>query len=723
MPSRAVETVVKSVRTLLEVGTSAGLSDSQLLDRYLLRRDDAAEAAFGALVERHGPMVLRVCRGVLHDAHDADDAFQATFLILARKAGAIRKRDSVASWLFGVARHVAGRLRAQRQRRAIREGQGATMGHAHARSSDRPLELVPEVQEEVDRLPERYRAPIVLCYLEGLTHEETAGQLRLPASTVRVRLMRARARLRERLIRRGLAPVLLAGLSASRAESAMPASLVDKTIKAAIHLAVGHAAGVSAPVAALAEGVIKAMFITKLKLGAALFAALTLASAFLIAALAAPMRTEREQAAAERPVAGPASKPTGDGPEVTVVTVGRSRWERTINSPGTVIAAQSVELYPKVSGYVSDLPVDIGSSVRRGSLVAQLSDPELAVAVDKARAEVERARARLKKVEASIRVSEAGVTGEEAKVDVARSVVAGAEATSHALEVQVARIEGLGKRGQVAQEIVDETKAKHGAARFAVSTSRSQLAAAQAATAEAKARTMEVQADLAEAASNLRIAEAGLKNAGIVAGYTRVESPFDGIVTRLNCHVGELVRSTNAGNVSPIATIVETHKLRFVVSVPENSAPLLDVGDGAKVRINGLGVPAIYHGRIARTAYVVDPGLGTVRAEIDLTNSAGRLRPGQSGNASIVLVNKENALTLPVFAIREGDADGKAACFRVVAGRAVLSPITLGDGDGKTAEVLKGLNEGDVVIADPAGRIADGQAVRVGGGGNQPRAQ
>ena len=189
------------------------------------------------------------------------------------------------------------------------------MGQAHARSSDRPLELVPEIQEEVDRLPERYRAPVVLCYLEGLTHEETASQLRLPASTVRVRLMRARARLRERLIRRGLAPVLLAGLSASRAESAMPALLVDRTIKAAVQLAVGHAAGVSAPVAALAEGVIKAMFFTKLKIGAALLAALTLASMCLIAALAAPMRAEREQATADAPWPGPHRNPQATGPK------------------------------------------------------------------------------------------------------------------------------------------------------------------------------------------------------------------------------------------------------------------------------------------------------------------------------------------------------------------------------------------------------------------------
>ena len=300
MSNRAVTAVVQSVRTLLEVGTSAGLSDGQFLERYLLRRDDAAEAAFAALVERHGPMVLRVCRGVLHDAHDAEDAFQATFLILARKAGAIRKRDSVASWLFGVVpRRWPGESPAEPARNE--RGAGGAIVDAQACLSEGPPGAIPDVQEEVDRLPERDRAPIVLCYLEGLTHAEAASQLRLPPATVRVRLMRGRARLRDRLIRRGLAPAAIAGLCNSRAETALPASLVEKTTNAAIHVAAGHAAGVSAPVAALVEGVIRAMFFTKLKLAAVVLAGLAVASVLMISSLAAPAQEEQNQAFANHP--------------------------------------------------------------------------------------------------------------------------------------------------------------------------------------------------------------------------------------------------------------------------------------------------------------------------------------------------------------------------------------------------------------------------------------
>ena len=399
MRNRAVGAVLKGVRTLLDVGTSTGLSDGQLLERFLLQGDDAAEAAFRALVDRHGPMVLRACRGVLHDADDAEDAFQATFLVLARKAGTIRKGDSVASWLFGVARRVAVRADAQRKRRAVHEAQAGAMAGADAGSSDRPAEPMPEVQEEVDRLPERYRAPVVLCYLEGLTQEEAAIRLRLPASTVRVRLMRARTRLRDRLTRRGLAPAALAALStAGRAEAAVPAPLVDETIGAATRFAAGRAAGVSAPVAALVQGVFRAMFLAKLKSAAALLAALLLVSTLMISTLAGPSLPGQDPPVAKDPVAAPAAektRPETQGVlEVTVATVQTiAAGDRRSNQVGRIVAYGSVDVYARTSGYLKHVNVDIGQLVKYGDVLAEVYDPELAIAADKARAEVGRARA------------------------------------------------------------------------------------------------------------------------------------------------------------------------------------------------------------------------------------------------------------------------------------------------------------------------------------------
>ncbi len=331
MGNRVVGAVQKSVRTLFDVGTSAGLSDSQLLERFLLRRDDAAEAAFSALVERHGPMVLRTCQGVLHDTHAAEDAFQATFLVLARKAASIRQRDSVASWLFGVARRVAGRAEAQRKQRTAHERRARASVEANAWSSDQPPEPFSAIQEEVDRLPERYRAPIILCYLEGLTQQEAASQLRLPASTFRVRLMRARSRLRNRLLRRGLAPAVLAQTSASRAEAAIPALLLDETKKAAIRIAVGRAAAVSEPVAALVKGVIRAMFFAKLKMAAALVASVMLASLWMISSFARPAQPARGPSGAKGP-------PPATGPRRRARPQGGTRGDRRDRQAVTLAA-------------------------------------------------------------------------------------------------------------------------------------------------------------------------------------------------------------------------------------------------------------------------------------------------------------------------------------------------------------------------------------------------
>jgi multidrug resistance efflux pump len=204
-----------------------------------------------------------------------------------------------------------------------------------------------------------------------------------------------------------------------------------------------------------------------------------------------------------------------EGPEVTVVTVGRSRWERSITPRGIVIAAQSVDLYAKISGYVSTLPVDIGSRVKRGDLVAELFDPELAVGVEKARAEVERARARVTKAEASIKVSEAATFTQELKERVAKFSLVEAETSAHGQKIEFDYVQELAKRPAVGKRSLDESAARYAVAEAAIGTARSQLEAARAVAVETKWKTDEARADLAEAVSNLRIAEAGLHSAEI----------------------------------------------------------------------------------------------------------------------------------------------------------------------------------------------------------------
>ena len=204
--------VVHQVERLFGQGTVTGLSEEQLLDRFATDRD---ESAFEALVERHGPMVLGVCRQFLRDPNDVDDAFQATFLVLVRKAGSLRQKELLGNWLYGVASRVALRSRSvgiRRQTRfALAEQVEELAGDGGSSRSEPVSEVVlrdeerPLVHEEVSRLPGKYRTPIVLCYFEGLTHDQAAARLGCPVGTVKGRLSRARDLLRTRLSRRGVA--------------------------------------------------------------------------------------------------------------------------------------------------------------------------------------------------------------------------------------------------------------------------------------------------------------------------------------------------------------------------------------------------------------------------------------------------------------------------------------------------------------------------------------
>ena len=255
--------VQRHLEALFEGQSIAGLGEVQLLERFVERRD---EPAFAALVARHGPMVLGVCRRLLADPLDVEDAFQATFLVLVRRAGSLRDRDRLAPWLFGVARKVATRARLDLARRRARECPGAGEFAEVSGFDDHRSELGVALVEEIDRLPGSLRDPVLLCCVEDLTYDEAASQLRTTAPAIRGRLARARERLRDRLTRRGFAPTtgaLGVLLSTEVASSAVPKALLMTTTKASI------AGTVPAGVEALAEGVIRTMILTKSKILAA----------------------------------------------------------------------------------------------------------------------------------------------------------------------------------------------------------------------------------------------------------------------------------------------------------------------------------------------------------------------------------------------------------------------------------------------------------------------
>jgi RNA polymerase sigma-70 factor (ECF subfamily) len=238
----------------------ANLKDGQLLERFVAERD---EAAFEMLVRRHGPMVLRVCRHVVGDEHDAEDAFQATFLVLARKAETIVPRDHVSNWLCGVAFRTGQAARAARLRRRTREQQVVDLPHPAVQPTGDP-EMIPLLDRELNRLPEKFRLPIILCGVEGRGRKEVAAQLSLPEGTLASRLDTARRLLAKRLARYGVAISAAAAVLAVPKEGLAhtPPSLVTATVQAGMSKA-------PPAVAALANGVLRAAAWLRLKVAAA----------------------------------------------------------------------------------------------------------------------------------------------------------------------------------------------------------------------------------------------------------------------------------------------------------------------------------------------------------------------------------------------------------------------------------------------------------------------
>jgi RNA polymerase sigma factor (sigma-70 family) len=294
MATARANDVGRHLRQLFGAGSGVGLTDSQLLERFAStdRRGEHAaedaEAAFELIMARHGPTVLAVCRQVLGDGHDAEDAFQATFVVLVRRATSLHVREfrSLGAWLHGVAYRTALKARKSAGRRLAREARvarpEARAGHAVATAEE--ADLGAALHAEVTRLPAKYRAPVVLCYFEGRTHDEAAAALSWPVGTVRCRLSRARDLLRTRLTRRGLAPAGLVGaaISARAALAEVPAPLFRATLAAAVRDAPASGA------AALARIVLQSLIGIRLRTAATAVGLIAMTAGVVFAFRGAP---------------------------------------------------------------------------------------------------------------------------------------------------------------------------------------------------------------------------------------------------------------------------------------------------------------------------------------------------------------------------------------------------------------------------------------------------
>ncbi len=365
---------IRRLRGTVAEPKAGGLSDGQLLERWLSARD---EAAFEVLLWRHGPMILGVCQRVLGNAADVENAFQAAFLVLVRKAAVIRRRESVAAWLYQVAYRVALRARQRAATRNARETDGVERLADDAPDDILARDLRAILDDEINHLPKKYRTPFIRCYLEGCSNEEAAVEMNCPVGTIYSRLAWARERLKSRLVRRGvtLTAAGLTTLLVRELAAALPPKLAETTLQAAFAFAIHSATGVgvSAGAVALAKGVMRTMFLAKLKLGAAFVVALLLCGgagglAFYGAAQAAgpqrglPAPGSDPQPAPSAPVPRPIRVPS----EVD----GRLLGIFTEIKPGDKVADKDVI----VVGEQKYRRLREGDTVKAGQLLARVND-------------------------------------------------------------------------------------------------------------------------------------------------------------------------------------------------------------------------------------------------------------------------------------------------------------------------------------------------------------
>ncbi len=709
--------LLRSLRRQVDAPAGAPLTDAELVQRFAARRD---EAAFELLLWRHGPAVLNVCRKVLSNPADVEDAFQATFLTLARKIGTLREPGAVGGWLYRIAYRVALHAREETARRVRRETAGvdAVAAREHA-SPDTELRAV--LEAEVQSLPRRCQAAFVLCCVEGMTTEEAARQLGCPPGTISSRVTRARQQLRRRLARRGVAPAAIAGvIAADEASTAsLPGALVEVTVRDGLLFAAGGSKEGMPPRAVhLAQGVLRTMFVSKCKLvGVALLVLglLAMSGLFTHHLLQAATPEEGSTVLTAKPQAGEEAADDVKPVSVQAIKPEVGRREILWGAAGIAQASERQDVFAAVSGILKAQTVSLGSVVQKGQVLAEIDAPLLTLAVKQASLGVRQAEGQLREAEARLLAAKAEVQSAEATVEQRQSELASAESSYSFRKAALAQYRKLVESGNMPAHTMlqaeTEAEASHAqavAAKGAVQKAKSEVAVVLGRVHLAEAALMTTQAVVEDARLTRERAEYQL-------AQTRILAPMNGVITNRNFDDGAHVRSAEQGERLPLFTLERMDTLRVVAQVPQADAALAGVGTPVTLQLRDQGNTLVTGYKIARSGIAIDPSQGTMRIEIDIPNARQRLRPGQSvGLLGSTVRGSAKSLWLPGKCLTiSSEHEGQATVYVIRDGKAQRTTVKTGADLAGKVEILDGLKASDSVVESPEALVGDNVPVKL----------
>jgi len=382
----------------------------------------------------------------------------------------------------------------------------------------------------------------------------------------------------------------------------------------------------------------------------------------------------------------------------------------TTTQPGRIEAFEETPLYAKTAGYVDEVLVDIGDVVRKDQTLLKLSIPELLDDVEQKEALIAQAEAEVKQAESAVVAAQAAVETAQSKIKETEAGISRAEAEHERWKSEHARIKELAATGSVTKKLEEETYSQLRSAEAATREVVAKAESARTGSYEAQANVGKAQADRGAAKARLRVARADLAHAKTMLAYTQIKAPYDGTVTRRDVDTGHFVQPASGGSGMPMMVVARTETVRIFVNIPEMEAPYVDLGDLAKIRVQALTANE-FDAKVVRSSWSLQESNRSLRAEIDVANPKGVMRPGMYAMATIRLAESSDALVVPATAILRDS--GGTACMIVNDGKIVRRPVELGLRSGGEIEILSGIDESQMIILKQPETLKPGQSVGV----------